>query len=72
MQMTRDAQAEQRRLLAEQTRRVEAVEAGQRRLIRGGGGGLLAFLGAEDEEPIGGDGATLGATRTRQRSLVAA
>lgn len=64
--MAQEGQAEQRRLLAEQRANVDAVEAGQRRLVRGGGGGMLAFL---DDEDLGGSPQALGGTATADRKL---
>lgn len=46
MRAIQEAQAEQRRMLEEERRRTEAIEAGQRRVLTGGRG-LLAFI--EDE-----------------------
>lgn len=63
--MAQEAQAEQRALLAKQQADVAAVEAGQRRLVRGGGGGMLAFL---DDEELGGSPQALGGTDRKLRA----
>jgi hypothetical protein len=70
MQMAREAQRDQRNNLAAERKRLDAVEAGQRNVMRGGGGGLLAFLD-EEEAPLGGDVQPVGSQKTRSRSLVA-
>jgi diacylglycerol kinase family enzyme len=47
------AQAEQRQRIREETERVAAVEAGERRILNNGGGGMLAFIDntvAEEEQ----------------------
>jgi hypothetical protein len=69
MQMARESQAEQRANLARERARIDAVEAGQRNVMRGGGGGLLAFLD-EEEAPLGGTAQPVGSQKTRSRSLV--
>jgi hypothetical protein len=76
MAMARENQAEQRANLAAerkrmeaQRKRIEAVEAGQRNVLRGGGGGMLAFL-EEEETPLGGTAQPVGSQKTRSRSLV--
>lgn len=48
----RQAQREQQRLLEEERRRTEAIEAGQRRL-RTGGRGLLAYIEDQLRETFG-------------------
>lgn len=50
--LAQEAQARQAALIVEEKANVAAVEAGQR-AIRGGGGGLLAFI---DKKVTGGDG----------------
>ena len=52
--LAREAQAEQRAQLAKQRGDLDAIEAGQKRLRQGGGGGLLAFLDGEDRDPESG------------------
>lgn len=53
-----EAQAAQRQALADQQEKLALVEAGQKRLRRGGGGGLLAYI----DRRVGGTdlGTTLG------------
>lgn len=51
----RQAQREQQKQLEEERKRLEAIEAGQRRVRTGGGGrGLLAFIEDELRSTFGG------------------
>lgn len=45
--LAEEAQAAQRAALAKQQADLDAVEAGQRKMLAGGGGGLLAFINSK-------------------------